>query len=866
MTSITRFAAALRTTRASAGQALVLFALFLIVLIGASALAIDYANWQLTDRQLQNIADHAALAGASQFSQDFATASCSSGAGSTQCLNARTQAWASLSQELGLGLNDTSLGTLGSRNSPAGGDTSIVQAGLGTIQFHHTIWVSTPPPGSSGGHREYTQVGGLYADSFGIIFVRVDRPTRTFFSSVFGISVRDRIGWATAGILPTDFALDVFCRNNVAPERGVCAAGGTSLGIEGGGGITLAHGDIGSSNSLEVTQQGGSGAIVKAGNVFLVNGTCGPSTWNCPPATLGGISDGSGTPKNAFYIPPLSVPSYALPTGTGSLPWSDTFSPNANCSSASVASPCIPVPAVSNYSTDGIDWACQTTDLTASNACGTSAVVTTAGVSTVTCTAHGLPTQDLRPNGDDSKSPTSGGIWNTQGGTGGSTMYNRLSETTIDPSGTTVPNPPAGPTTLSGTPSSFVYTKDGNTAPATYRVTLSSPNGTPSGGFAYVRWTLFSVKKSGGTELLDDAGGKISVTAQLQEKVGGTWVSRGLADTEVATGTAKEYQTSAWTDVTSITNPNALGILFTVTSTSTDHGAGISWAEAWLDRTPVPPPPPTIAPGQYRSVVIPDGGCAVLDPTGYESGGLPAFQMPGIYYFRDSTGGGQNATISLGQNSVLIGDGVTLVFDSNWPNPTGSGGSASAHGIELGTSSALVINSAISSTSDAACPPGSAAGTYNPSTPLPDLSHNAVCAAWEIDPSNPTTGVSPWGGPCAAACSLDRTAVYAASVNSSYRGVSFYFKPKTNLASASSGYSILSRFAMGGNVAGIAYRGILYAPYDDVQMSGANGFDTVGMVLAWTARFNGGSAAITLDYPYQRITAPPYLLEPTVQQ
>ena len=43
--------------RRSRGQALVLFALFLLVLLGASALAIDYANWLLTDRRLQNNAN-----------------------------------------------------------------------------------------------------------------------------------------------------------------------------------------------------------------------------------------------------------------------------------------------------------------------------------------------------------------------------------------------------------------------------------------------------------------------------------------------------------------------------------------------------------------------------------------------------------------------------------------------------------------------------------------------------------------------------------------------------------------------------------------------------------------------------------------
>src|SRR5512143_3235261 len=85
------------------GQALVLFALFLLVLLGASALAIDYANWLLTDRRLQNNADHAALAGASAFQEDFSKAACLTTPTQPQCVGARAQAWASLNQDVNRG-------------------------------------------------------------------------------------------------------------------------------------------------------------------------------------------------------------------------------------------------------------------------------------------------------------------------------------------------------------------------------------------------------------------------------------------------------------------------------------------------------------------------------------------------------------------------------------------------------------------------------------------------------------------------------------------------------------------------------------------------------------------------------------------
>jgi hypothetical protein len=76
--------------------------------------------------------------------------------------------------------------------------------------------------------------------------------------------------------------------------------------------------------------------------------------------------------------------------------------------------------------------------------------------------------------------------------------------------------------------------------------------------------------------------------------------------------------------------------------------------------------------------------------------------------------------------------------------------------------------------------------------------------------------------------------------------------------------NIRDRFQMQGTSSGIEFRGVLYAPYDDVTISGGNGFSTVGQVLAWSAKFNGGSAAIDLDYPYDFTPAAPYLLEPTV--
>jgi hypothetical protein len=110
---------------------------------------------------------------------------------------------------------------------------------------------------------------------------------------------------------------------------------------------------------------------------------------------------------------------------------------------------------------------------------------------------------------------------------------------------------------------------------------------------------------------------------------------------------------------------------------------------------------------------------------------------------------------------------------------------------------------------------------------------------------------------------VDRTAY---DPTPGYRGVSFYFVPAD--WTPENGADIEDRFEMGGSggaTPGIAFRGVMYAPYDNVKMSGGcNGFNTVGQVLSWTAKFNGGCGYIELDYPYDYTPASPYLLEPTV--
>src|SRR5205807_401530 len=91
------------------GQTLVLFTLFLIVLLGSSALTVDYGSWLLFRRSYQNVADAAALAGVAQLTRPR-TDPCTGGTTKATC--ARQAAWTSVKQQLGLtALDPTSQGT-----------------------------------------------------------------------------------------------------------------------------------------------------------------------------------------------------------------------------------------------------------------------------------------------------------------------------------------------------------------------------------------------------------------------------------------------------------------------------------------------------------------------------------------------------------------------------------------------------------------------------------------------------------------------------------------------------------------------------------------------------------------------------------
>lgn len=844
------------TPKSGRGQVLVLFVLFLLVLLGVSALAIDYASWLLTDRALQNYSDHAALAGAAAFDDRTSQGSCTGGAGVAQCTAARAQAWTSLSNELGLGLSTVTVNCLATADTPTAGETSSARASSGACTSEaavsykgYTIWVATPPPNAA----RYLNYGGRYSLNFGVVWVRVDRPVRSFLGGALGIQPDPRTGWATAGSLPTDFALQLFCRDE-APNYVNCKNDGLSIAGSGSGsgGIHLVRGDIGSNQSLLTTAQVNRGVVVESGNVFLVEGTCGNSSWTCPqiPASGGGIADANplNTPntangKNAFYMPPQPVPQYDSPVNSNTIVLYD-------CSGADATHLCIPRKdqTSSNPSAPG-DWTCSTSSSSPAR-CGSPTV----SGSTVSCVGQGGGSLGNHYYSSGVNSGASDFVGDTAHPQNNGNEYLNMDEPTATDDGTTTP--PAAPVDFVTTGNMDINGSGTKTVTKVLTVNVQ-PSGPRLSGISTVRYVAF---KSNGTAINTTTPTyDVNLTVRLLPGTGTTAIATDTA--KVLTNTPTQYAFTVGAGVIPAAQFNSLRLEFTFTETGVDNnamerGGAVAWAEI-EHPDPQPATAPTIPPGYYRSIIIPDGGCAILDPTAVYSG-LKAYQMPGIYRFGGS-GSDNTKKIKLGTGSFLIGDGVTLVFDSDWPD------AGSNQGISIGTNAALVLNTSRVPGAPPCTPSETETTTYNPSAPLLDLPYSSVCAAWSVN-TKLTSGIRPgqnnWSYCDPANVSNPQCVGRSSYSPTSWRGITFYFTPSAWPPANNSG--IKNRFEMQGTTGGLAFRGVLYAPYDDVTISGANGFGSVGQVLSWTAKFNGGSAFIELDYPYDFSPAAPYLLEPTV--
>jgi hypothetical protein len=292
------------------GQVLVLFALFLVVLIGATAITVDYGSWLKVRRDYQNVADAAALAGGGFLSRPI---------DATKRTQARRAAWESLNSQLALGLNSAQLTALEGSNTPEA--SPQVTAG-------YRLWVSTPPIGS------LTKYPGLFSglnDRY--VFVWVEKQNPSFFSHVFGQGDRTVSAWATAGVFASQFAVITLRKNG---ESGPSNA--TDIDLAGNNTILrVANGDVGGNWGMKLGA-GSNLQVTGDADVYLVDYlSCGNSCWSSNQ-----ISDGppSFTVKAAQQLPSLiDDPAYPLPTALTGVPASGGTTSVPQASGTDIAPP-----------------------------------------------------------------------------------------------------------------------------------------------------------------------------------------------------------------------------------------------------------------------------------------------------------------------------------------------------------------------------------------------------------------------------------------------------------------------------------------------------------------------------------------------
>ena len=270
--------------RRDRGQTLVLFALFLVVLIGSSAVAVDYGTWLKVRRDYQNVADAAVLAGSAFLVRPVTV---------PKQVDAREAAWKSIEDQLGISLDET---LLAASSTPA--LTPIVDVTSG-----YRMWVSTPPLGAAAGY------GGGYSGNNRVLFAWVEKDNPAYLSRIFGLGDQTVSAWATAGTFPNRFAV-ITLRKNGDPTNG----NPTDLDINGGTVLNVYDGDVGGNWGLSVN--GSDSAIVMHSSTGDAYGVY--QTENVPTGGNGWIPSQvrtfpGGTPVTVQYHAEVADPAYPAP-------------------------------------------------------------------------------------------------------------------------------------------------------------------------------------------------------------------------------------------------------------------------------------------------------------------------------------------------------------------------------------------------------------------------------------------------------------------------------------------------------------------------------------------------------------------------
>ncbi len=273
------------------GQVLPLFALFLVVLIGATAITVDYGSWLKVRRDYQNVADAAVLAGGGFLSRPI---------DATKRMNARRAAWSSLNDQLALGLNSGDLDALMATDTPAG--TPSLYSG-------YRLWVSTPPIDAG---AKYPGAFTGAADRYLFAWVEKDNPS--FFSHIFGQGDRNISAWATAGVFAGQFAVITLRQNGQSGP-----ANATDIDLAGTNTILqVVNGDVGGNWGMKLNS--GSNLYLKGdADAYLVDYTsCGSSCWSTNQISDGPPFFNLKTPQRLPNI--IDDPNYPLPSVLAGVP------------------------------------------------------------------------------------------------------------------------------------------------------------------------------------------------------------------------------------------------------------------------------------------------------------------------------------------------------------------------------------------------------------------------------------------------------------------------------------------------------------------------------------------------------------------
>ena len=270
------------------GQTLVFFAIFLIVLLGATAVAVDYGSWLKSRRDYQNVVDAAVLQGSAHLVRPITA---------DKQIDAREAAWRSIETQLGLTLDEAALAAAG--NTSQG--TPVQEDGW-------RMWVSTPPLAASGPDG-YT---GDYVNSDRVMFAWIERDNSAYFQQVFGLGDVRVSAWATSGTFPNRFAI-ITLRKNGDPTMGnpqdIDIAGGTVVTVidgDVGGNWGMAISGVNSRLQFDATTGDAYGAYLTEN----VSGTSAGNNW-----TPGQVTTVGGTPIPVGFHREVADPNYPAPCG-----------------------------------------------------------------------------------------------------------------------------------------------------------------------------------------------------------------------------------------------------------------------------------------------------------------------------------------------------------------------------------------------------------------------------------------------------------------------------------------------------------------------------------------------------------------------